>query len=257
MTFGELFLWSLRDSLLPKRLAGLAIIAAVGPALAILVKLLGSNDSGGGTYSIVMSVAVYSFALVLSGILAASTVVSGEVSGKTISFLLTRPVSRPKLFLAKWLGANVSVILAILISCTLTAFVCFGTKALSHQDYLRDVMVIPFAATCYNALFAMLSAILTRPALPAVFYCFGFETWIWTIPGEFPKLSLMTYVRTLSQHAAVGDSDAASEIMRALNPVVISTSTAWNTLIVVTILALAIGSFFFSRGEYVPKDETT
>ena len=257
MSFGELFLWALRDALLPKRLAGLAIIAAVGPALAILVRSLGSDDSGGGTYSIVMSVAVYSFALILAGILAASTVVSGEVSGKTISFLLTRPISRPKLFLAKWLGANVSVILAILVSCALTAFVCFGEKAITHQDFLRDVMVIPFAVTCYTALFAMLSAILTRPALPAVIYCFGFETWIWTIPGEFPKLSIMTYVRTLSQHAAIGDSDAASELLRTLNPLVISTSTAWNTIIVLTILALTIGTFFFSRGEYVPKDETT
>ncbi len=257
MTFGELFLWSLRDALSPKRLLGLTTVAAVGPLLAILVKFLGSDESGSGTYTIVMSVAVYSFALILAGILSGSTVVSSEVTGKTISFLLTRPINRQKLFLAKWLGANVSVILGVLFSATLVALICYGPSAFSRADYLRDVMVLPIAATCYTAIFAMLSALLSRPALPAVIYCFGFETWIWTIPGEFPKLSIMTYVRTLSKHAAVGESDAASELLRALNPVQISTTTAWNTVIILTVLALAIGSFVFNRGEYVPKEETT
>ncbi|MBL1150114.1 MAG: hypothetical protein AKCLJLPJ_00447 [Fimbriimonadales bacterium] len=254
MTFFEMFSWSLVEMWRPRRVWLHSIISAVGPAFAILMRFLADGFAAEQRYSTVASLSVYSFTLVILGIVLGTGIIASDVTGKTVQYLLTRPISRPALFLAKWLAAAVTVSIFTSVSALLCACILLGPDFLRVLE--RDLFIIPVAAVAYTSVFAALSSLLTRPVLLAVAYTIGLESWIWAVPGDFAKLSLMSYVRVLSGHEAVGEQNELNELLRALNPLVITESAAWNTILVVTVISLAVGAAVFATGQYIPKEET-
>jgi hypothetical protein len=96
---------------------------------------------------------------------------------------------------------------------------------------------------------------LARPLIWGLLYLFGIESWASTLPG-IQKLSLMAYLRVLAPHTEMErESRQITEVMQAFTPPTISTSTAWTVLISVTILALSLALYIFSRNEYVPRED--
>jgi ABC-type transport system involved in multi-copper enzyme maturation permease subunit len=252
--FAALFRWSLWDAMRPRKVGMMVLLALVGPFFALMLQL-GDIGAAAG-YSLVVQSAVYQFSLVLLAIVFGCAVVAGEVTGRTIPYLLTRPVPRASIFIAKWLVAIIVCAVPVMISAVLVATV-FGLNDVGSDRVIRDLWVLPIGAVVYCSAFACLSALLTRPVLVAVFYAFALESWIWAIPGDFPKLSLMAYLRALSQHSPeAGAPSGIMELLATLTPATISPTVAWNTLAVVMIGSIIVGSLVFSRGEYVPKEET-
>lgn len=144
-----------------------------------------------------------------------------------------------------------------IISAILLGFVSFGPAGIADSPLLRDIMIIPVGVATYTAVFSCLSALLTRPAIPAIAYVFAFETWVWVVPGDFVKLSIMTYVRTLSLHDAPGSRQGLAGILAQLRESTVTLTASWNAVIFITLIALVVGCYAFSQGEYVPKEDTT
>ncbi len=255
MTFLELLSWTIWDATRPRKLVLMAILVAVGPIFAILISLAGEGGTEAG-YSLVVQLAIYQFTMVLLSIVFACSAVSGEVTGRTISFLVTRPVSRAQILVAKFVGASIIVAIASCVACLLTG-VLFETDNIGFERIQKDLYVLPVGAIVYCAVFTCLSALLVRPVLVAVFYTFAFESWVWVIPGDFPKLSLMTYLRALGDHSPpdAGAPAGIVDVLAQLSPTMISKDQAWTTLALVAVVAIALGVIAFSRGEYVPKEE--
>lgn len=257
MTFGELLSWTLWDATRKRKLVGAMIIAGLPPLLSCLVYLSPDGFNPGLTYGAIYPLSVQQFTLVLLCIMHGTNIVSGEVSGRTISFIVTRPTPRVRIFLARWVGGTILVSALTIISAILVAVTIYGPSEVANSPILRDVMIIPIGVAVYMAVFACLSALLTRPAIPAIAYVFAFESWVWLVPGDFVKLSIMTYVRTLSMHEAPGSDRGLAEMIQQLQSPEVTATMSWNALAFVLIASLAIGALAFSRGEYVPKEDTT
>lgn len=255
MSFGELLRWTFWDVMRTRKVVMMAVLASVGPLFAIVIQLSGDQVNSAG-YSFVLQVAVYMFTLVLLSIVFGCSAIAGEVTGRTIPYLVTRPVSRTKILLAKYVSAVIIVSVVSVLACLATAAI-FGIGVVGVDRVLKDVWVIPFAAAVYCAVFVALSTLLVRPVLPAVFYTFAIESWVSLIPGDFSKLSILTYVRVLADHEPpdAGTPSGIFELLSNMSPPTITTDQAWTTLSLIAVIALTVGVIAFGRGEYVPNEE--
>lgn len=255
MSFLELYAWSFWENTRPRKTIAALLVSLVAPFFALLVRTLANDTNRSNTYSLIIQLGGYSFCLVILAILFASSIISSEVTAKTIPYLLTHPVPRAKLLLAKWLGATTLVTIAMMFSAFLTASILYGGDFLASQ-LPKDLIAIPIASITYCAVCSLLSVLLTRPVLPMVIYVFGLESWIWMLSGDVQKLSIMAHVRAIAGHTPIGASEV-TEVIALLNPSTISETTAWNTLVIVTIISLTLGCVIFSKCEYIPKEEPT
>jgi ABC-type transport system involved in multi-copper enzyme maturation permease subunit len=124
------------------------------------------------------------------------------------------------------------------------------------QLLARDFLVLPVGALAYGAVFLLLATLLNRPLMWGLIFAFGWETWVPTMPGNFQKVSLMSYLRTLAPHPQTQmDSGGFSALLSALSTATITNTLAWTVLLATIVVALALALAIFSNNEYVPRED--
>lgn len=246
-------IWFLRDTLQPKRAVTAVLLGIIGPLFALLFRAFGFIPAE--TYDASVQLGIFSATLVLAAIAYGGGIVTSEVLGGTIPLLLTRPVPRWALFIGKWMGAVALTAAISVVGCVVTAILSFGSD-LDTGLLLRDMMVLCAGAVTYVSLFGLLSVLSKRPWLIAAIFGFFWETWVTYVPGDFRRLSVMTYLKQLSPHADVsGQENPLEALSEAFQTAPIDPLTCWNTLAVLTILSLAISIAVFSTAEFLPTEE--
>jgi ABC-type transport system involved in multi-copper enzyme maturation permease subunit len=121
---------------------------------------------------------------------------------------------------------------------------------------LKDLAILPVGALAYGAVFLLLATLLNRPLMYGLIFAFGWESWVPTMPGNFQKVSLMSYLRVLAPHPQL-DTDTASlsSLLSAFNPSTITATLAWQVLLGVIVVAVAMALFIFSKNEYAPRED--
>jgi len=168
-----------------------------------------------------------------------------EREGRSIVWLLTRPLPRSSIYLAKLLG---------LLPWSLTLTVGgFGILCLAGGEPGRKAffMYAPgiFAGTlAFSALFHLIGAMFQRPGIVALLYAFFFETMLseLPIPGTLKRLSINYYTRCLLYSSAETEN-VPTETSSLFVPV--SPTTAWIVLIAATVGITGIGMWLFGRME--------
>jgi len=122
-----LFRTALRDLLQPRRIA-VAVLLIVGPsAVALIVRLaLRARFDGVSTYGALASLLVFGFVLPILAVVFGTGVISQEMEQRTIVYLLTRPVARWRILLAKFAAAW-------LVICATTALATVLLAVVTHQ----------------------------------------------------------------------------------------------------------------------------
>lgn len=252
-----LFRGALRDVLRPRRLLGAAPLIVM-PALLGLLWRAGPGTGGFDAvqaYNTLSGGMVFGFVLVILSVIFGTGVVSQELEQKTLVYLLTRPVPRWRILLAKFGGALVGITAASWLSALLLGVSVFG-GGLFRELVGRDLMILPIGALAYGSFFLLLAAAFNRPLIIGLGFAFGWETWAPMLSGVFQRFSLMTYLRVLAPHEGLTDqNNAMTMLFQMLNPDKISQGTAWWTLSTVIVIALASSLLVFSRREYAPRDD--
>lgn len=253
-----LFRGALKDLLSPKKMAA-ALILSTLPALLSLVwrAFARSEFQPEVVYNTLAAGLVFGFILVILAVVFGTGVVSQEIEQKTIVYLLTHPVPRWRILLVKFLAAFLVITVTVSLAAVALAFAAFGPNRLAESRLGRDLLVLPIGALGYGALFLLLATVLNRPLLYGLLFAFGWESWVPNLPGNFQKVSLMSYLRVLAPHPQPeAESVEISQLLTVLNPVTIPESTAKWVLFGVIVVALAAALFLFSINEYVPRDDT-
>ena len=157
---------------------------------------------------------------------------------------------RWSVYLAKFLGGLPWCLLAsgggFVVLCL--AGGSLGQRAL--QTYWPAVVA---GTISFAALFHLIGALFRRPAVVGLVYIFFFETLVANLPGSLKQLSLNYYVRSLLYNEATANlSVVTPESLDVYAP--LDSSTAWATLIGVTLVLTLIGGYLFGRQE--PQEET-
>lgn len=184
------------------------------------------------------------FVLPLFTLAFASGALGTERESRSLVWLLTRPLPRPAIYLATFLGA--------LPWCLLFGVGGFAALCLAGGDLGREAFAAfwPAAAggtVAFAALFHLIGATVRRPVVVGLVYVFFFEALVALLPGSLKLLSLSFYARSLIYNEAVdaGYPGAMLEV-----PEAVSAATAWTVLGTATLILLAVGAWRFGRTEY-------
>jgi ABC-2 type transport system permease protein len=168
-----------------------------------------------------------------------------EREAQNLLWVLTRPIPRPAIFLAKYV--------ALLPWCLLLNFGGFALICLAGGDHGRRALQVYWPAVfwgtlAFSALFHLLGACLRRAAVVALLYAFFLESIMGNMPGHFKRLSISFYTRCLMFERA---HDIGVQPERPLWYMPVSGTSAWLVLAGITVACLIVGAVVFTWNEYL------
>lgn len=256
MSDWRLFQNALRDLFGVRKIVAVGILV-LAPAVIALIWRAGSagHFEPELAYNTICAELIFGFILVVLAVVFGTSVVAQEVEQKTIVYLLTHAVPRWRILLVKFLAALLAIVVAVWIASLFLAICTFGIGQLAQSRLGRDLVVLVVGGLAYGSLFLLLSTLVARPLIYGLLFAFGWETWVPNLPGDFQRLSLMTYLRVLAPHPQPqSDTVDLSSLLASLNPTSIAMPLAWKVLVVVVAICLAAAIFTFSQREYAPRD---
>ena len=191
-----------------------------------------------------------SFLLPLFTLAFASGAIGAEREGRTLIWLLTRPLPRWAVYLAKFLGVLPWCLLA---SVGGFAVLCLAGGELGRRAFLAYWPAAVAGTVGFSALFHLIGAVFRRPAVVGLVYVFFFETLVANLPGSLKQLSLNYYARSLLYNEATASLGTVTpESLDVYAPA--DPTTAWATILLAAAGLTVLGMYLFGRQE--PKDET-
>ena len=174
----------------------------------------------------------------------ATEALGGERETRSLIWLLTRPLPRWSMYLAKFvailpwcLGMNLG---GFAILCLLGG----PSGRLALRLYWPAVLGGTLA---FCALFHLMSALFRRAAVLSLVYAFFLEWIVGNMPGYMKRVSISFYARCLMFDAAEPYG------LRPDRPSIylpVSGMIAWTVLLCLTVTFLLVGMVVFSRSEY-------
>lgn len=174
----------------------------------------------------------------------ATEALGGERESRTIVWLLTRPLPRWSIYLAKYLA-----LLPWVLGFTVGGFglMCLVGGKPGREAFQLFWPAVAGGTMAFSALFHLFSAASRWPTVIGLVYCGFLETLLGDMPGLLKRASVSFYVRCLVFDAA-SDYGISPDKPSVYLPV--SAAVAWTVLAAITVGALLIGMLVFSRTEY-------
>jgi hypothetical protein len=189
---GQVMVRQARAMFRGKRFVGAAILVALSPLLAILIR----NSDPVPLVRIVLNLQ-FAFLLPILAVGLGSGLLHEEAEEGTLTYLFTAPVAKSSIVLGKWAGA---------LACGwgLSLASLGATFLLTNADlskmggfvgatFLAAVLGLP----AYLGLFTFLGTLFRRGYIAGLMYCFGFELILFFVPGATKRLSLGWFLRSL------------------------------------------------------------
>jgi ABC-2 type transport system permease protein len=181
-------------------------------------------------------------------------VLGEELENRTITYLLTRPISRPAILVGRWLASATVLVALFAVSAALLGWVAVGFPPPSNEKYLIPagltgalVGASALAVFTYSALFSTLGVFFKQPMIVGLGYAFTIEGFLANLPGKNQALTIQYYVRCFlaSQHPQAW---AGVEDVVPREPLDAAQSVRW--LLGIALVALAVGALALRRKQY-------
>lgn len=163
---------------------------------------------------------------------------------RSLIWLMTRPIPRSGIYLAKFLGA-----LPWCLAFGLGGFavLCAAGGEPGRVAFVMYWPIATAATIAFTALFHLIGALFRRPVVVGLVYVFFFESLVASLPGSLKLLSLTFYARSLMYNVAETDGYPV-DLLDV--PQAVSSTTGWTILAAATIFLTVLGMWLFSRSEY-------
>jgi ABC-type transport system involved in multi-copper enzyme maturation permease subunit len=245
---------SLDGMVFSRRSLLMALLVAAPVAFAVLYRVLAAAEGfrlAGPVDIYALAVAIYWVrnVLPLAALFYATSLVADEVEGRTLTYLLTRPLTRASIFAGKFAAYLATTVTLALPAAVVTFFVLMTAPQAPPLgsvvgDLLRDLGVMLLALVAYGALFGLLGVLLKRPVIPGLLFLYGWEL-LANLPGYLPRFTLTAWLRSLIRHRP------AEEGIAGLFQQVLPADQALLVLIGVSLALLGAAAWIFSSREYV------
>lgn len=179
----------------------------------------------------------------------ATSALGTERESRSLVWLLTRPLPRAMIYLAKFLA-----VLPWCLALNLGGFalICLASGATGRHAFALYWPAVAAGSVAFTAVYHLIGALFSRPAVVGLLYAFFFETILneLPVPGTLKRLSINYYTRCL-MYSEARDQDVPTASDSLFVPV--SDATAWGVLLGTTVFLTILGMWLFSRAEY--RDE--
>ncbi len=251
------FTSTLREFLSLRR-AAIWIIAVLGVCGLGFVWLNFTGNLGTETgYARLIGIMGFRIIALISAVFS-TAVIAGEVEQKTIVYLLTRPIPRPVLIIARALASVVTVAVIASLMVFVMGLMNFGLGTFTNGMVWRDVAAVSLGAGAYGGLFLFVSMLLNRAFLFCLLFAFGWEVFVPQMPGDLYFASIHSHMRALTLHpVSAQPTPALSNLTTggADSAVGIPWGVALGTLLGCWILFTALSAVWFQNSEYVPRED--
>jgi ABC-type transport system involved in multi-copper enzyme maturation permease subunit len=178
----------------------------------------------------------------------ATASISSDREERTLVYLLLTPVPRPLIHFAKYASAMLVTLLWTLGGMLILCLVAGD----AGQQALRLFWPAAFYSTmAYVGLFHLLGAAVRRATIIALAYALFLETFVGNMPGIAKRVAITFYTRCMIFDAGneLGLGPAGGQSPDLFLPV--SGQTAVVVLCILSLAFLLVGTWIFSRREYV------
>jgi ABC-type transport system involved in multi-copper enzyme maturation permease subunit len=244
----EAMVWT-RRSVLMAILVGMPVVFGILYRIVLASNAKVQPVTPHDLYAVIVAVYWIRNVLPLAALFYATALVADEVEGKTLTYLVTRPLTRASIFAGKFAAYLVTTLTLALPAAVLTFFLILSARGFSAigqavGDLVRDLAVMALALLVYGALFALLGVLLKRPVIPGLMFLYGWEL-LANLPGYLPRLTITAWLRSLVTHRP------AQEGLAGLFQQVLPASQALPVLVVASAAFLFLAARIFSSREYV------
>ena len=218
-----------RRSILMGLLVGLPVILAVVYRVLLAADVPNRAVPPMDLYAIVVAVYWIRNVLPLMALFHATSLIADEVEGKTLTYLLTRPLTRPSILAGKFAAYLATSLGVALPAAVLTFFILMTARGWSGlgasvPDLFRDLGVVALTLLVYGALFTLLGVLLRRPVIPGLLFLIGWELMA-NLPGYLPRFTLTRghvavhdgEIRTQEGHGKFVSRDPNATVNKALS----------------------------------------
>jgi ABC-type transport system involved in multi-copper enzyme maturation permease subunit len=243
----EGMVWS-RRSLVVAVLLGLPVVFAIAYR-AVLAAKMPPQMTGFDLYGIVVAIYYVRNVLPLAALFYATALIADEVDGKTLTYLITRPVRRSAILVGKF-AAYLATTLSLTLPAAVITFFLLATAGGGAgiggrvPDLFRDLGVMALALLAYGGLFTLLGVVFRRPVIPGLLFLYVWEL-VANLPGYMPRFTLTAWLRSLIKHRP--PQEGLAEVFGQVLP----TGLSLQVLTLATVVFLAASLWIFSRREYV------
>ncbi len=258
-----LFKFFIKNNINSKRTIWIGIMALVPVIFAAIILLLNPviSKEGVTVSSLFPQVSVFlyiHFLLPLTAIFMGAAVIGDEVDGRTLPYLLTRPIPRRTIVLSKLIASAALTGLIFLFSLAVTYIIMKqenGFRGLIQDAdiCLGTIGIIFLGVIVYLPLFCLLGGLLKRPVLIGLFFTFGWESTVSFLPGNIKYFSVSHYLHVLAKR--LYDSQFAStDTKRALLNLLFRSKEISSEAAVLILLAVACIFVFLSASLLYIKE---
>jgi ABC-2 type transport system permease protein len=244
----EGMIWS-RRSLLMALLVGLPVVLGIVYRIVVAADIPNRAIPPVDLYGLVVAVYWIRNVLPLTALFHATSLIADEVEGKTLGYLLSRPITRPAILAGKFAAYLATSLAITLPAAVLTFFIVVTARGwagvgASVPDLFRDLGVMALTLLVYGAFFTLLGVLLRRPVIPGLLFLFGWELMA-NLPGYLPRFTITAWLRSLIHHRppVEGLSGLFSNVLPA--------GLSLGVILVATVVFLAAAAWLFSHREYV------
>lgn len=255
MMFAAVFAHALSDFTRLRRVLPWLAVAAFLGLLGTIWPNLDPASSPEEIYSRLSLILSYRVLALISAVFS-TAVIAQEVEQRTIVYLLTRPIPRPILLLARWLASCAVVFVLAWVCMAACAIGTMGPSGLTHPVFHRDTVACAVGVLAYGALFVLFSLWFNRALIVCLVFAFGWEAAVPNMPGDPSFLSIFSYLASISQHPRSERDQAFLDLLAGqIGSVSIPPATAWAVMIVFIPATVGSMTWWFRRSAYVPRED--
>jgi ABC-2 type transport system permease protein len=183
-----------------------------------------------------------------------TSVTSEEVEGRTLTYLVTRPVPKSAILIGKY-AAYTLIVTAMVWTGLIACFLILNFERLGEAQtwlvLLRYLGVLTLGILAYGGFFTFLGTFLKKSIMVGLLFSFGWENVIQYFPGSTQRFAIAHYLKSLLPRI-ITSRGRFSFLTFRLEP------TAWPvsilTLILITAGFLTLAALFFHYKEYIYED---
>jgi ABC-2 type transport system permease protein len=248
---------ALLEYLRPKRVFVWLLVAIALFVAARTYLSLGGSPSLEDSYATMSSLLLFRL-LPLASAIFSSAVLSQEIEQKTIVYLLTRPIPRPVFLVMRTLASALVVFIVTALAALGLSAAVYGGLGLQNPYFWRDLVAIGVGSLAYGTLFVLISLIVNRSMIVSLLFAFAWETSVPSMPGSIFLLSISTHLTAIAQRPSSGATTKGNfltAVANALGTNTLSPDVGWVCMIGLILFCGTFGAWWFSRFEYMPRED--
>ncbi len=226
-----------------------ALLGLVPVILAVVLRVVLHGRSGdiAAVFTEILMVFFLQFYIVILALFYGTSVAAEEVEGRTLSYLITRPVPKPAIILGKYAAYSLLMFLMVAVSLALSFFIMNAARlgdARLYLTFLSYLGVLGLGILAYTAFFTFLGTLLKKAILVGLVFGFGWENVIQYFPGSTQRFSVVHFLKSLLPYRPMGGGGGGLALLLfRLEPTAPLVAVMILAVIAGVFLALACGVF--------------